>query len=236
MVLAMRDAGTLVDVDATDAMVSGVADDRLQKKRTADALAIHALATVMFPKSSRAFARLGDAQRGAGDTTAAVASYRKGLELNPRSTPTERAAAETVERRLGEEEIRALRKSSNAAMAAHNVRGVVDMMVADVAVIGGNGGILSGRDASDSSFTRQFADTKFITYVRTPNRIDMSATRPLAAEAGDWVGRSIQADGPRESRGTYLAMWTHTDAGWRIRSELFVTLTCTGSATCAPAP
>ncbi len=32
--------------------------------------------------------------------------------------------------------------------------------------------------------------------------------------------------------GTYLAMWRHTDGGWKIRSGLFVVLTCADEAAC----
>jgi hypothetical protein len=101
MVLAWRDAGKLGDLDVTEGGISGAADDRIQKKRIADGLAMHALAAALFPNSHRAFSRLGDAQRAAGDSSAAIASYRKSLELNPRSTDAERTAAGAVEKKLG---------------------------------------------------------------------------------------------------------------------------------------
>jgi dipeptidyl aminopeptidase/acylaminoacyl peptidase len=101
MAIAWRDAGTLGDVDLTDGPISALGDDRLQKRRPADAIAIHTLATTLFPQSYRAFARLGDAQRASGDSTAAIGSYRKALALNPRSTDGERAAAAAVEKKLG---------------------------------------------------------------------------------------------------------------------------------------
>ncbi len=101
MVRAWREAGTLGDVDVSEGGIIGVADDRIQKKRIADGLAIQTLATTLFPNSHRAFAKLGDAQRAAGDSTAAIESYRKSLELNPRSTEPERTAAAAVEKKLG---------------------------------------------------------------------------------------------------------------------------------------
>ena len=101
MVLAWRDAGKLGDLDVTEGGISGAGDDRIQKKRFADGLAIHALAAALFSNSHRAFARLGDAQRAAGDSTSSIASYRKSLELNPRSTDAERTAAAAVEKKLG---------------------------------------------------------------------------------------------------------------------------------------
>lgn len=101
MAIAWRDAGTLKDVDVADGPISALGDDRLQKKRPADAIAMHTLATTLFPQSYRAFARLGDAQRASGDSAAAIGSYKKALALNPRSTDAERAAAAAVEKKLG---------------------------------------------------------------------------------------------------------------------------------------
>jgi dipeptidyl aminopeptidase/acylaminoacyl peptidase len=58
------------------------------------------LATTFFPRSYRAPGRLGDAQRAAGDSTGALASYRRALELNPRATEADRAAAAAIERKI----------------------------------------------------------------------------------------------------------------------------------------
>jgi ketosteroid isomerase-like protein len=129
--------------------------------------------------------------------------------------------------------IRELRARSNTAIAARDARAVAAMMVDDIVVTGGNGGpLLMGRERAEASFAAQFADTSFIGYVRTPSRVDVGTTRPVAAEAGQWVGRWRAADGIRELRGTYLAMWRRDDGAWRLRSELYVTLACSGSATC----
>ena len=100
MTLAWRDAGQLADVDVTEGPISALGDDRLQKKRTADAVAMHTLAMTLFPRSFRAAARLGDAQRASGDSAAAMASYRKALELNPRSTDAEKNAAAAIEKKI----------------------------------------------------------------------------------------------------------------------------------------
>ena len=101
MVLSWREGGKLGDVDLTEGPISALGDDRLQKKRPADAIAMHVLATTLFPKSYRALARLGDAQRASGDSAAAITSYRKALEINPRSTDAERAAAAAVDKKIG---------------------------------------------------------------------------------------------------------------------------------------
>jgi TolB protein len=100
MAARWREAGQLADVDVTENPISALGDDRLQKKRFADAVALHALATAFFPRSYRAFGRLGDAQRAAGDSTGALASYRRSLDVNPRATEAERAAAAAIEKKI----------------------------------------------------------------------------------------------------------------------------------------
>jgi hypothetical protein len=100
LVHAWRDAGKLADVDVSEGAIIALGDDRLRKKRMADAVAIQALAATLFPKSYRALDRLGDAQRAGGDTASAIASYRKALELNPKGTDAERAAAAATEKKI----------------------------------------------------------------------------------------------------------------------------------------
>ena len=81
--------------------IAAVCDINLDHaKRFADAVALHTLATTFFPQSYRAQGRLGDAQRAAGDSTAALASYRRALQLNPRATAADSAAATATERKI----------------------------------------------------------------------------------------------------------------------------------------
>ena len=100
MATQWREAGQLADVDVTENPISALGDDRLQRKRFADAVALHTLATTFFPRSYRAFGRLGDAQRAAGDSTGALTSWRRALDLNPRATEADRAAAAAIERKV----------------------------------------------------------------------------------------------------------------------------------------
>ncbi len=136
------------------------------------------------------------------------------------------------------DEVRAERGRSNAAIARHDAASAVADMLPDVHVTGGNGGMLAGRDAVLAAFTRQFADPAFVVYVRSTEGVDVSATAPLAAERGRWVGRWRRDDGVQELRGRYLSMWRRDTtaapgaATWRLQSELYVTLGCSGSARC----
>jgi uncharacterized Ntn-hydrolase superfamily protein len=100
MATRWRESGQLTGIDVTENPISALGDDRLQKKRFADAVALHTLATTFFPRSYRAQGRLGDAQRAAGDSTAALASYRRALQLNPRATAADSAAATATERKI----------------------------------------------------------------------------------------------------------------------------------------
>lgn len=129
-------------------------------------------------------------------------------------------------------EVRVIRSQSNAAIAARDLDALSASMLPDMVVTGGNGGILVGRDSVRAAFAREFADSAFLGYVREPERIEVSSVRPLVAEHGRWTGRWRRADGVQIVGGSYLAMWRRTEAGWRLRSELFVTLTCSGSGYC----
>jgi hypothetical protein len=100
LMLKMRDEGQLAGVDITEGPIGNLGDDRLQKKRFEDAVAIHTLATTLFPRSWRAFYRLGLAHEAAGNRTAAVEAYIKADPLNPRATDGERRAADSMQVRL----------------------------------------------------------------------------------------------------------------------------------------
>jgi uncharacterized Ntn-hydrolase superfamily protein len=100
MATRWREVGQLADMDVREIPISALGDDRLQKQRFADAVALQTLATTYFPRSYRAQGRLGDAQRAAGDSTGALASYRKALDLNPRATDADRSAAAAIERKI----------------------------------------------------------------------------------------------------------------------------------------
>ena len=98
-------------------------------------------------------------------------------------------------------------------------------------MIRGNGVSVPSRQAYIDLFTHDFADPKAIRYERIADQVEISGAAPLAAEHGHWIG--TRADGSRAYGGTYLAMWRKTEAGWKIRSELFVVLACDDGPACA---
>jgi hypothetical protein len=93
-------AGLLKDVDIAEGPINALGTDRMGKKRYADAEALYVLSTVLFPKSWRAEGLLGDAQAAGGNRATALASWKKSLDLNPRSTQAERTAAEATEKKI----------------------------------------------------------------------------------------------------------------------------------------
>ena len=45
---------------------------------------------------------------------------------------------------------------------------------------------------------------------------------PMLTERGRWTGRWRSSAGEEVMRGNYIAEWRHTDMGWFIESEVFV--------------
>lgn len=128
--------------------------------------------------------------------------------------------------------IRTLRLQSNEAIQARDLAGFGKTMRPDIAVTRGSGSHVLGRDSVLASVSVQFADKSFLGYERMTDSIQVSTSAPLAAEHGHWIGRFQRADGIQTITGVYLSMWQKDSKGWRIRSELFVSLVCSGSAAC----
>jgi len=132
------------------------------------------------------------------------------------ASPQSSASAPAAER-----DLRALRAASNRAIAARDLPAISPTLADDFVVIIGDGTLLS-RDAYLEAFAHTFAQPVPLRYERIADTIDLSASLPLAAEHGHWIG--TLPDGNILFTGTYTAMWRRSPAGWKLRSELFVTL------------
>ncbi len=120
--------------------------------------------------------------------------------------------------------IRAARAHSNRSIARRNLLGVADSLAPDFLAIIGDGSFVPTRDAYLKLFKQGFdAPKTSLTYERLPDRIDISADTTLASEQGHWIAKDHA--GATTHTGTYAAMWRQTPDGWKLRSELFVTLT-----------
>jgi tetratricopeptide (TPR) repeat protein len=84
------------DFLVTEVQLNALGYRLLQLGRIADAIEIFKLNVATYPRSANAYDSLGEAYMRSGDREAAIGSYRRSLELNPRS----RNAAEML-RKLG---------------------------------------------------------------------------------------------------------------------------------------
>lgn len=119
-----------------------------------------------------------------------------------------------------EDAIRARRRLTNKLIAARASTRLAPFFMIDARLIGGEGGLLLGRDAILAAFAQQFADPSFGDYVRTPDRVQIDHNGARAAESGAWTARW---DGGGMS-GAYMAAWRKVTGQWVIESELYVTL------------
>jgi ketosteroid isomerase-like protein len=118
-------------------------------------------------------------------------------------------------------EIRDARARYNAAIAGHDSATIRTMFIDDYKGLAGSGGeLIAGGDAMAAYFANAFRNPDFLGFVRTPDVITVAIPPDRAMERGHWQGGTRNAT----LRGEYLAVWVPTAAGWKLRSESFVTL------------
>ena len=122
-----------------------------------------------------------------------------------------------------ESTIRAARAHSNRSIARRNLLGVADSLAENFCAIIGDGTFVPTRAAYLKLFKQGFDAPKIsLTYERIPDRIDISSDASQASEQGHWI--ATDANNKTVFTGTYAAMWQHTPEGWKLRSELYITL------------
>jgi len=123
-----------------------------------------------------------------------------------------------------EQNIRAARAHSNRSIARRNLLGVADSLDSNFLCIIGDGTFVPNRETYLKLFKQNFDSPKTgLTYVRTPDTIQLATPPTQASEQGHWI--ATDASGKTTHTGTYAAMWRHTPDGWKLRSELYTTLT-----------
>jgi ketosteroid isomerase-like protein len=123
-----------------------------------------------------------------------------------------------------EAEIRAARDFSNKSIVRRNLLGVGESLDTDYVAVIGDGSFVPSREVYLKLFKQDFDSPKSsLRYERIIDSVEVSADKPLAAEHGHWV--ATNSAGAVAYAGTYMAMWRHGALGWKLRSELFVTLT-----------
>ena len=130
--------------------------------------------------------------------------------------------------------VRVQRAESNAAIEAHDPVRLRKTFDDDYHGIQGTTGDLdSGGEATARSYAdEEFKDPTFVTYRRTPTSVVNARSGKRVAESGHWEGLWRKSDGTMRKTGVYLAMWIPSGGTWRLKSEAFVTLACSGSTTC----
>lgn len=125
-------------------------------------------------------------------------------------------------------DIRAARARYNSAIVAHDVAAIRASFADGYIGIAGSGGeVIASADAMAAYFAAAFRNPAFLGFVRSPDVVTIAAPAARAMERGAWVGRTRTATGEAQLGGEYLAVWVPAPAGWRLRSETFVTLSQT---------
>jgi ketosteroid isomerase-like protein len=135
-----------------------------------------------------------------------------------------------------DQQIRAARDRSNAAIAKHDLDSIAAAWMDDVHVVSSTSSQTSGKNANRERMAAQFKNRPDTIYVRTPVTIDVYAPWNVASERGEWTGKWTEPDGVLEIGGTYQAQWRRIDDRWLIQAELFVPLHCKGSKYCGQRP
>ena len=132
------------------------------------------------------------------------------------------------------ETIREARLAQNRAIREQDLDAIAEVLEPDVHVTSGIGIHIVGRDAYRRAYEDDFEVLEDVIYTRTPDEIEISAVdtglaERIAAESGTWTGSFVTPRGPAQMRGVYSAMWRKRSGRWRINSEIFVSLACSGA-------
>ena len=125
--------------------------------------------------------------------------------------------------------IEEIRAESNEAIRKHDADGIVASFAQTYQITTGSGKLFHDSPGTEKElWTEIFDQFPDVVYVRTPSKIDVSTYLPRAAESGSWVGNWTNEKGRIEIGGSYSASWLKIDGHWKIQSEMFVTLYCSG--------
>lgn len=127
-------------------------------------------------------------------------------------------------------DIAASRARFNAALAQRDFDAIAQALAEDCTLTPGDeADLIAGRDAQLDAWRSIFAQAPDVTYVRTPQRIDVAENGELAAETGRWRGAWSSGGVSQRCSGKYFAKWSLGDH-WRIVAEVYVTLSGSGDA------
>ena len=133
--------------------------------------------------------------------------------------------------------IRETRAAFNTAIASHDREAIAHFLAPSYKVIAGRSVSAQGKEESRLTWDAMFREDPDVVYVRTPRDIRVNESWGLAQEIGDWTGHRKSADGLARFSGVYAAKWHRATGGeWLLVSEVFTTLSCSGSKQLCAAP
>jgi len=132
--------------------------------------------------------------------------------------------------------IREARQRSNVAIAKQDTTALAEVWTSDYHIISSRNFEISGMENNRHNFALEFASKKELLYVRTTNKVDVFANWKMASEQGTWTGQWEEPDGLVKLTGTYVAKWHKINDQWKIRAEIFIPLSCSGSSFCNKIP
>ena len=120
-----------------------------------------------------------------------------------------------------QEQIKAIRNASNAALRSYDSPEVLSYLTDDVLTTTGNGVLICGKGALEQ-YIAGVGESKMY-WIRDTKEILVNEKRGLAWESGAWSGYDPEISTVPIVGGKYSAMWTKASGVWKIKSQLFVT-------------
>jgi ketosteroid isomerase-like protein len=125
--------------------------------------------------------------------------------------------------------ILAERERFNQALVERDIE-TIRFILAERATLvpGDEADLIEGRDAQIDAWETIFSNMPDVSYVRTPQRIEIGDDGSLAAETGRWRGGWSTEGMSISYSGRYFAKWRSEGSEWQIEAETFVTLKRSG--------
>jgi ketosteroid isomerase-like protein len=138
------------------------------------------------------------------------------------------AANETA---ADESAIRATRERFNKAIEQQDVDAISPVFAQNYHIITGRSAQSHGADKEYQNWQQLFNNDPTFICRREPREIRTNSEWGLAEELGNWTCNYTVEGEPANATCVYAAKWQRsTDGTWLLQSEVFTTMTCTGSA------
>lgn len=220
------------------------------ERRLADHGFPHAVRHVAYPDAGHLISSIREesvVRRGGsdgGNSRAQREAQREMIDFLMRSLGRSRtpSAPSSAAEHSAAAEVQAARARFNDAIRARDLDTIRALHAPEYHLITGRSSQFHGTEAHLALWQQSFANDPPDLYVRTPREVRVHEEWGLAEELGDWRGtytvthtdtNGTTADSTRaEAWGVYAAKWQRAEegGGWRLQSEVFTTLGCSGPA------